>query len=158
MQNGSPFKVTFIDMDRIDEKKVDYCYTDKEARERYGAEEGKEFGDDVMICGHKLPKKRAMKFMKYCGKKVSHAFQSLSFEEKYSVMIGSLKFPEEFMMESMSEYWRGSKGLKCDACGVKPEGARICAVCMISVLLFVCTACMHSMLSFRAPLSCIYCS
>lgn len=122
VQNGSPFQVITIDMDRIDEKKEEYCYTDEEAREKYGPKEGREFGEDVMICGHKLPKKRAMKFMKYSGRKAAEAFAKLSFEEKYSVMVGSLKFPDEFLRDSMSDYWRGSKGKKCDACGEKPAG------------------------------------
>ena len=122
MQNGSPFKVVTIDMDTIDEKHDEYCYTDEEARVKYGTMEGREYGDDVMICGHKVPKKRAMKFFKHSGRKVAEAFIKLSFEEKYSVMVGSLKFPDEFLRESMSEYWRGSKGKNCDACGEKPQG------------------------------------
>jgi NAD(P)H-flavin reductase len=122
MQNGSPFKVRTIDMDNIDEKNEGYCYTIEEVRAKYGPTEGVEYGDDVMICGEKLPKKRAMKFLKQYGKKVGVAFTKLSYEEKYSVMTGSLKFPEEFLRESMSEYWRGSKGKKCDSCRDAPEG------------------------------------
>ena len=48
-------------------KNTAYCYTQEEAEKRYGKDEGREFGDDVMVCGCKLPKKRAVKFMKLCG-------------------------------------------------------------------------------------------
>jgi hypothetical protein len=122
VQNGSPFKVQTIDMDTIDEKHEEYCYTFEEAQAKYGPTEGREYGDKFKICGELLPQKRAVKFMKFYGPKVAQAFAKLSYEERYSVMIGSLKFPDEFLRESMSEYWRGSKGKKCDSCQDTPEG------------------------------------
>ena len=66
LQHGSPFKATDVDMDMMG-KNTAYCYTQEEAEKRYGKDEGGEFGADVMVCGCKLPKKRAVKFMKLCG-------------------------------------------------------------------------------------------
>jgi hypothetical protein len=67
MQHGSPFRVIELDVSNLDEHKPDYSYTDEEAVAKYGEDEGREFGDSVQICGTKLPKGRALKFMKMSG-------------------------------------------------------------------------------------------
>ena len=67
MQHGSPFKVIELDVSNLDERNDKYTYTDEEAKERYGPQEGQEFGPDVQICGCRLPKQRAVKFATLCG-------------------------------------------------------------------------------------------
>lgn len=54
-------------MSDVGKKNPKYVYTDEEAQERYGKDEGREFGDMVQVCGTKLPKQRAIKFMKHSG-------------------------------------------------------------------------------------------
>jgi hypothetical protein len=67
LQNGSPLKVVVIDVSDLDNKNPQYVYTEEQARQRYGPDEGREFGDLVQICGTKLPKSRALKFVQRCG-------------------------------------------------------------------------------------------
>lgn len=55
-----------IDLDKLEERNPKYCYTEEEAIARYGPKEGQEFGEKVQICGVKLPKILAMKYLK-CG-------------------------------------------------------------------------------------------
>jgi len=64
VQNGLPFKIVEIDVSQLDEKNSDWCYTEEEVRQRYGPDEGKEFGNEVQICGSKVPKTRALKFIR----------------------------------------------------------------------------------------------
>jgi hypothetical protein len=121
-QNGSPFSVVTLDISNLDERKDEFTYTDEEVIAKYGPGEGKEFGADVQICGQKLPKQRAYKFMKYSGPKVAAIFGKLSFEERHALMTGSAKLPQDVMQDSLSEYWRGSEGKKCDGCAAAPKG------------------------------------
>lgn len=111
-----------LDLSDLDEKKEGLSYTEQEARDKYGPDEGKVFGDDVQICGQKLPKRRALKFMQLSGKQVAHIFNKLSFEEKHALMVGSATIPEYVMQESLSEYWRGSGGTQCNGCKIEAQG------------------------------------
>lgn len=122
LQNGSPFAVVTLDVSDIECRKEGLCYTEQEAKDKYGPDEGQEFGDDVQICGQKLPKRRALKFMKLSGRPVARVFDKLSFEEKHALMIGSAVLPEAVMRDSLSEYWRGSGGKMCDGCKQGQQG------------------------------------
>lgn len=64
VQNGLPFKIVEIDVTKLDKKNAEWCYTEKEVRERYGPNEGREFGEEVQICGARIPKSRALKFVR----------------------------------------------------------------------------------------------
>lgn len=122
MQNGSPFEVVTLDITDLNIRRKGLCYTEQEAAEKYGLDEGKVFGDDVQICGQKLPTRRALKFMKLSGKKVAHIFDTLSFEEKHALKVGSAVLPEDVMQESLSQYWRGSGINRCNGCETEPQG------------------------------------
>lgn len=111
-----------LDISDIGVLKEGLCYTEEEAREKYGPDEGNVFGDDVQVCGQKLPKRRALKFMKLSGAKVAQIFDKLSYEEKHALMVGSAVLPEAVMHSSLSEHWRGSGGSLCDGCRTEPRG------------------------------------
>ena len=68
LQHDGFLKPIVLDMDKaLGEQNPAYCYTDEQAKKRYGADEGKESGSEVQICGTRLPKKRAIKFAVLCG-------------------------------------------------------------------------------------------
>lgn len=50
----------------------------------------------------------------------------LSHEERHALMSGMGKLPDEFMRESLSEYYVGSSGKTCDSCKTKPRGVLCC--------------------------------
>ena len=64
LQNGLPFKVVEIDVSKLDEQNPDWCYTEEQVQQRYGPDEGREFGNQVQICGARIPKSRALKFVR----------------------------------------------------------------------------------------------
>jgi hypothetical protein len=66
-QHGSPFQVATIDVSNLDVHNPQYCYTEEEAKARYGPDEGKVTGEDVIVCGRKLPKAEAIKFATQYG-------------------------------------------------------------------------------------------
>eukprot|EP00892_Ulva_mutabilis_P005381 jgi/Ulvmu1/3214/UM015_0255.1 len=129
MFNGSPFAVVTLDVSDIDTRKEGLCYTEEEAKEKYGPDEGQVFADDVQVCGQKLPKRRALRFMKLSGEKVARIFNQLSYEEKHALMIGSAVLPEDVMRDSLSDHWRGSGGKTCNGCKREPRGNEKFAVC-----------------------------
>ena len=45
----------------------------------------------------------------------------LSFEERHGVMSGTVKFPDDFMTESLREYYIGSDGAYCNSCKAEPS-------------------------------------
>lgn len=68
LQHDGFLRPIVLDLEKaLGEKNPAYCYTEEEARARYGAGEGREAGGDVQVCGTILPKKRAIKFAVLCG-------------------------------------------------------------------------------------------
>lgn len=60
--------------------------------------------------------------MPAAGPKVGDAFMKLSFEEKHALMSATAKIPDEFMQESLAEYYIGADGMYCNTCKASPEG------------------------------------